>query len=101
MRSPNLDFFLIRKGGTNWEDGAPEQQKTKSVILLFPVAVNLGVGLAREGKKVCLLDADPQGNLTISLGYSDPDEIPITGGYQLQALRNHLWVIDGIVKQAA
>ena len=65
------------------------------------VAVNLGVGLAREGKKVCLLDADPQGNLTISLGYSDPDEIPITGGYQLQALRNHLWVIDGIVKQAA
>ena len=25
----------------------------------------------------------------------------ITGGYQLQALRNHLWVIDGIVKQAA
>lgn len=30
---------------------------------------NLGIGLAREGKKVLLVDADPQGSLTISLGY--------------------------------
>ena len=42
------------------------------------VVANLGAGLAREGKKVCCIDADPQGNLTISLGYQDPDEIPIT-----------------------
>ena len=31
-------------------------------------AVNLGVGLARQGKKVLLVDADPQGSLTVSLG---------------------------------
>ena len=31
--------------------------------------VNLGIGLAQEGKKVLLIDADPQGSLTISLGY--------------------------------
>ena len=30
--------------------------------------VNLGIGLAQEGKKVLLVDADPQGSLTISLG---------------------------------
>ena len=39
---------------------------------------NLGIGLAREGKKVLLIDADPQGSLTISLGNPQPDKLPIT-----------------------
>ena len=39
---------------------------------------NLGVGLAREGKKVLLVDADPQGSLTISIGWQQPDELPVT-----------------------
>lgn len=30
---------------------------------------NLGIGLAQAGKKVLLIDGDPQGSLTISLGY--------------------------------
>ena len=37
--------------------------------------VNLGIGLANEGKKVLLIDGDPQGSLTISLGYEEPDEM--------------------------
>ncbi len=37
--------------------------------------VNLGVGLARTGRKVLLVDADPQGDLTKSLGYAPVDEI--------------------------
>ncbi len=41
-------------------------------------AVNLGVGLARAGKKVLLVDADPQGSLTISLGVKSPDELDTT-----------------------
>lgn len=40
--------------------------------------VNLGIGLAQAGKKVLLIDADPQGSLTISLGNPQPDNIPIT-----------------------
>ena len=39
---------------------------------------NLGVGLAKEGKKVLLVDFDPQGSLTISLGYPKPDEMNVT-----------------------
>ena len=39
---------------------------------------NLGIGLAMEGKKVLVVDADPQASLTISLGYPIPDEIPTT-----------------------
>ena len=42
------------------------------------VVANLGVGLALAGKKVCLIDSDPQGSLTASLGFPDPDEIPLT-----------------------
>lgn len=41
-------------------------------------AVNLGIGLARSGKKVLLVDADPQGSLTVSLGIKTPDELPIS-----------------------
>ena len=40
--------------------------------------VNLGVGLVQEGKKVLLVDFDPQASLTISLGYPQPDTLPIT-----------------------
>ena len=40
--------------------------------------VNLGIGLAQTGKKVLLIDADPQGSLTISLGYQEPDELELS-----------------------
>ena len=40
--------------------------------------VNLGIGLASAGKKVLLIDTDPQGSLSISLGYPEPDEMENT-----------------------
>lgn len=40
--------------------------------------VNLGIGLARAGKKVLVVDGDPQGSLTISLGNPQPDKLPVT-----------------------
>ena len=41
-------------------------------------SVSLGIGLAREGKKVLLVDIDPQGSLTASLGYQQPDQMEMT-----------------------
>lgn len=40
-------------------------------------SINLGVGLSRAGKKVCLVDLDSQGNATQGLGYN-PDELDCT-----------------------
>lgn len=40
--------------------------------------VNLGVDLAHEGKRVLLVDCDPQGSMTISLGYPQPDTLSVS-----------------------
>lgn len=48
--------------------------------------VNLGIGLAREGKKVLLVDADPQGDLTTSLGWVDQDNLQVTLATQLDRI---------------
>lgn len=39
---------------------------------------NLGVGLAKQGKRVLLIDADAQGSLTASLGFTEPDKLDKT-----------------------
>ena len=39
---------------------------------------NLGIGLAKQGKKVLLIDADAQGSLTASLGFTEPDKLEVT-----------------------
>lgn len=51
-------------------------------------AVNLGIGLANKGKKVLLMDADPKGSLTISLGYREPDKLSVTLANKLIAVIN-------------
>ena len=49
---------------------------------------NLGIGLAMEGKKVLLVDTDPQGSLTISMGWQQPDELPTTLSTLIQKAMN-------------
>ena len=46
-------------------------------------ATNLGVGMARHGKKVLIADLDSQASQTISLGWTQPDELPVTIATQL------------------
>ena len=46
-------------------------------------AENLGIGMVQAGKKVLLVDMDPQASLTISLGYPRPDDLPVTVSDQM------------------
>jgi chromosome partitioning protein len=48
--------------------------------------VNLGVGLAQKGKRVLLVDADPQASLTVSLGIKQPDELQVSLSTVMQAV---------------
>ena len=41
-------------------------------------SLNLGIGLAREGNKVLLIDADSQHSLTASLGERTPEKLTVT-----------------------
>lgn len=51
-------------------------------------AVNLGIGLSMQGKKVLLIDADPQGDLTTCLAWKDTDSLGITLATKLSDVMN-------------
>lgn len=59
---------------------------------------NLGVALAKQRKKVLLVDADPQGDLTTCMGYTNLDEIPITLADIMQStIRDDIVSIEEVV----
>lgn len=62
MKNPEIIAICNQKGGTG-----------KSAT-----TVNLGTNLARKGKRVLLVDMDPQANCTMCMGFSRPDELPCT-----------------------
>lgn len=49
-------------------------------------AVNLGIGLADQGKRVLLVDADPQGDLTTALGWTEADCFDVTLATQMERI---------------
>ena len=56
--------------------------------------VNLGIGLAKEGNRVLLIDSDPQGSLTVSLGYKEPDRIENTLATLLESCYSPLGTVE-------
>lgn len=48
--------------------------------------LSLGMALARSGQRVLLVDTDPQGDLTKSLGWKDPDALDTTLANHLNAI---------------
>ena len=65
-------------------------------------AVNLGVGLARRGKRVLLLDADSQSSLTVSMGTAEPDKLPVTLATVMSSIisERSFDYADGIIRHA-
>ena len=57
--------------------------------------VNLGAGLAQQGQRVLLIDADPQGSLTICLGHRNPDELDKTLANVMRAVIDEKDLPDG------
>ncbi len=63
-------------------------------------AINLSAALAQEGRRVLAIDADPQGDLSVSFGYKNQDELEVTLATKLANViqDNEIFPFEGILK---
>ncbi len=77
MKSKVSGFFVPKvEGGRNLNEKIIAITNQIGGVGKTTTSANLGIGLAMENKKVLLIDADPQGSLSISLGFPQPDKLP-------------------------
>ena len=77
-----------------FEEGGNNMTKCKVIALVnqkggtakTTTTLKLGIGLAQKRRKVLLVDADPQGDLTTALGWTDADNLPITLDTQMKKI---------------
>lgn len=58
-------------------------------------SVSLGIGLARQGRRVLMVDMDAQGSMTASLGYSQPDRMEVTLATIMEKIMDNEPLSDG------
>src|SRR5699024_11192428 len=79
------DAALPQMGGTPMTCRTIAVANQKGGTAKTATALSLGAALARRGRRVLLVDADPQGDLTKSLGWRDPDSLQTTLATHLAA----------------
>ena len=74
----------------------------KGGVAKSTTAINLGIGLVRQGKRVLIIDNDPQGSCTAALGYQEPDAMEITLATIMEKVLNEdeFDLMDGIIHNA-
>jgi cellulose biosynthesis protein BcsQ len=60
------------------------------------LTINLGAALAEQGRKVLLIDLDPQGHLTEGVGMKDLSPVPYEKAYQAASCRGFLTPIGSL-----
>lgn len=63
-------------------------------------AINLSAALVQEGRRVLAIDADPQGDLSVSFGYKNQDQLEVTLASKLANViqDNEVYPFEGILK---